>query len=446
MSLTFWLMIVLAVSVIIIIAGTTKLKLHPFIVLLVTSYITGSLAGLPFEKLASTITTGFGNIMATIGIVIVLGTIIGTILEKSNAAIKLADLVLKVVGRKQPALAMSIIGYIVSIPVFCDSGFVILSAVKKSLAFQTRKSSLMLSIALATGLYATHTFVPPTPGPVAAAGNLGLENQLGIVIGFGLVVALVAMLVGYFWSVYCGKKFKESGSAFENLLSDPVISLPSGLKSLLPIITPIFLIAMRSVATYPAKPLGEATIFAIFSFAGQPVNALLIGFVLSLFLFPRLNQETLTGWIGEGVSASAPILLITGAGGAFGAVLKEAQIGDSIGNLLAGYELGIFLPFIIAAAFKTAQGSTTVSMVATSAIIAPLLSSLGLHSQFDTVLALMATGAGAMTFSHANDSYFWVVTQFSDLDVKTGLKTHSVATFIQGTVTMLFIYFINLIF
>jgi GntP family gluconate:H+ symporter len=442
-----WLITVLVISVLFIILGTTKLKIHPFIVLLLTSYLAGALAGLPIEKIAVTITTGFGNIMATIGIVIVLGTVIGIILEKSNAAIKLAELVLKLVGKRFPGLAMSIIGYIVSIPVFCDSAFVILSSLKKSLVQKTGKSSVALTIALATGLYATHTFVPPTPGPIAAAGNLGLENQLGLVILFGLLVAAFAMFTGYLWASYIGKKYTNNeNEIFETEEPQNEFKLPSAAKSLMPILVPIILISLRSVATYPTEPFGNGTLFLFFSFCGQPVNALLIGFLLSMLLFPKFNKETLTGWIGDGISAAAPIILITGAGGAFGTILKEAQIGEIIGNLLANYQLGIFLPFIIAAAFKTAQGSTTVAMIATSAIIAPMLASIGLDSLMGKVLAVMATGAGAMTISHANDSYFWVVTQFSGLDVKTGLKTHTMGTLIQGVSSIIFVYLLTLIF
>lgn len=444
---TYWLLIVLLVSILFIILGTTKFKLHPFIVLLLASYLAGAMAGLPIDQIAATIATGFGNIMAYIGIVIVLGTIIGVILEKSNAAIKLAEIVLKVVGKKFPGLAMSIIGYIVSIPVFCDSAFVILSSLRKSLVAKTGKSSVALSIALATGLYATHTFVPPTPGPIAAAGNLGLENQLGLVILFGLVVATFAMFTGYLWAIYAGKKY----TATEEVKTEPEIKekeiiLPSASKSLLPILLPILLIALRSIATYPTQPLGEGFLFSFLNFIGQPINALLIGFLLSFLLFPKFNKETLTGWIGDGISAAAPILLITGAGGAFGTILKETQIGDTLGNILAGYELGIFLPFIIAAAFKTAQGSSTVALVATSALIAPLLSTVGLDSLYGKVLAVMATGAGAMTISHANDSFFWVVTQFSGMDVKTGYRTQTVATLIQGVSSMLLIYILSLFF
>ena len=442
-----WLIFVLIISVLFIILGTTKLKLHPFVVLLLASYLAGALAGLPIENIAVSIARGFGDIMAYIGIVIVLGTIIGTILEKSNAAIKLAELVLKLVGKRFPALAMSLIGYIVSIPVFCDSAYVILSSLKKSLVHQTKKPSVALSIALSTGLYATHTFVPPTPGPIAAAGNLGLDDQLGLVILFGLAVALVALFAGYLWASFAGKKYttSEDTEKFSQNISEN-LKLPSATKSLLPILIPIVLIALRSVATYPAKPFGTGFFYAFLNFTGQPVNALLIGFLLAFLLFPVFNKETLTGWIGDGISAAAPILLITGAGGAFGAILKETQIGETIGNMLADYQLGIFLPFIIAAAFKTAQGSSTVSLVATSALIAPLLSTIGLDSLNGKVLAVMATGAGAMTISHANDSFFWVVTQFSGMDVKTGYKTHTVATLIQGVTAMIFIFILNLVF
>lgn len=441
-----WLIIVLIISVLFIILGTTRLKIHPFIVLLLASYLAGALAGLPMESIAASIARGFGDIMAYIGIVIILGTIIGTILEKSNAAIKLAGLVLRLVGKRYPALAMSITGYIVSIPVFCDSGYIILSSLKKSLVHQTKKPSAALSIALATGLYATHTFVPPTPGPLAAAGNLGLDDHLGLVILWGAAVAVVALLAGYFWASFAGNRYStsEDSEPFAQHLADRTQS-PSATKAILPIMVPIVLIALRSVASYPTRPFGTGFFYAFLDFTGQPVNALFIGFLLSLLLFPVFNKETLTGWIGDGISAAAPILLITGAGGAFGTILKETQIGETIGNMLAGYHLGIFLPFIIAAAFKTAQGSSTVALVAASALMAPLLPSLGLDSLNGKVLAVMAIGAGAMTISHVNDSYFWVVTQFSGMDVNTGYRTHTMATLIQGVTTIVFIYLLTLV-
>ncbi len=447
MTGTVGLIAVLLISVLFIILGTSKFKLHPFLVLLLASYLAGALAGMPATEIVTTISTGFGNIMAYIGIVIILGTIIGTILEKSHAAVKLAEIVLKLVGKRFPALAMSIIGYLVSIPVFCDSAYIILSSLKKSIRQKTGKPSVALSIALATGLYATHTFVPPTPGPIAAAGNLGLENQLGLVILFGLAVALVAMFTGYFWAAFAGRHYTSTEDR-EEIPEDAGIQLllPSGVKALSPIVVPIILIALRSVATYPSQPLGDGLITTILDFAGQPVNALLIALFLAFLLFPKFDRETLTGWVGEGISTAAPILLITGAGGAFGTILKETHIGETLGYLLADYQLGIFLPFLIAAAFKTAQGSSTVALVATSALIAPLMASIGLDSLNGKVLAVMATGAGAMTISHANDSFFWVVTQFSGMDVKTGYRAHTTATLLQGTVSMAFVYILSVFF
>ncbi len=428
------------ISVLFIIVGTTKLKMHPFLVLLLASYGVGFMSGMPAPEIVKVITGGFGNIMAYIGIVIILGTIIGTILEKSGAAIKLGELVIRLVGKKYPALAMGLIGYIVSIPVFCDSAFVILSSLKRSLIRKTGRSAIAMSIALSTGLYATHTLVPPTPGPIAAAGNLGIENQLGMVILLGLLVAVVAMLVGYWWANYTGKRYQ---SEEDHLVEeDQVIDerqLPSGWLSVLPIFLPIILIAIRSIVLLVAEN-ETGILFQTINFLGDPVNALFLG-LFSSFLLIKGKSEKITEWVGSGIQASASILIITGAGGAFGAMLKATHIGDSLGALLADYELGIFLPFIIAAALKTAQGSSTVSLVATSALIAPLLPGLGLDSAMGKSLSVLAVGAGAMTISHANDSFFWVVTQFSKMPVSVGYKTHTLATLFQGLAAMLTIYF-----
>lgn len=441
----YFLLMILILAIAAIVAGTSKLKIHPFLVLLAASYFIAISAGMPAGQIAGTISSGFGNLMSGIGMVIVLGTIIGTVLEKSGAAIKLAEVVIRVIGPKYPALAMSIIGYIVSVPVFCDSAYIILSSLKKSLARQTGKPPITLSIALATGLYATHTFVPPTPGPIAAAGNLGLDNQLGTVILFGLLIGAVAMLTGYWWSLRTAGMQVSVPEVAEEEAPATGFKLPSTWKAILPIAIPIVLIAIRSIAMLPGKPFGEAGLYHVIDFAGAPLNALLAGFLCSMLLFPHFNKETLSDWIGDAIKIAAPILLITGAGGSFGAVLKETQIGDVLGSTLAQYKLGIFLPFIVAAIFKTAQGSSTVSLVATSALIAPLLATLGLDSTYGAALAVMATGAGAMTVSHANDSYFWVVTQFSGMDVPTGYRAHTMATLIQGLTAMAATWVLSLI-
>ena len=237
------LIVILLVAIGFIVLSTSKWKLHPFIALLVAAYGIAFSVGMKYVDIAKTITSGFGSILAYIGIVIVLGTIIGVILEKSGAAVKMANVVLKVVGKHRPVLAMSIIGYIVSIPVFCDSGFVILNALKRSMVKQLKVSGVAMSVALATGLYATHTLVPPTPGPIAAAGNLMVGN-LGLVIVVGLFVAIFTMLAGYFWAMTKGSQYKSGEDLDIDLEKDSEVqakygTLPSAFKSFAPIFIPV---------------------------------------------------------------------------------------------------------------------------------------------------------------------------------------------------------------
>ncbi|MCG9963880.1 GntP family permease [Shewanella cutis] len=437
-----------------IVIATSKFKLHPFLTLILAAFIGAFAYGLPSGDIAKTITTGFGNILGYIGLVIVLGTIIGIILEKSGAAITMADVVIKVLGKRFPTLTMSIIGYLVSIPVFCDSGFVILNSLKQSMANRMKVSSVSMSVALATGLYATHTFVPPTPGPIAAAGNLGLESNLGLVIGVGLLVAAVASFAGMLWANrFAGvepdgegaEELKAQAADFE-ALKQSYGTLPSPLKAFAPIFVPILLICLGSVANFPSAPLGKEGLFSLLVFLGQPVNALLIGLFLSALLLKSTNKiAEFSERISQGLVAAAPIILITGAGGAFGAVLKATPIGDFLGSSLSALGVGIFMPFIVAAALKSAQGSSTVALVATSALVAPMLGDIGLGSEMGRVLTVMAIGAGAMTVSHANDSFFWVVAQFSRMSVKQAYKAQTMATLIQGVTAMLAVYVLSLV-
>ena len=398
-------LILLAVIAFIVIA-TSKFKLHPFLTLILPSFMAAFAFGLPSADIAKTITSGFGGILGYIGLVIVLGTIIGTILEKSGAAITMADVVIKVLGKRFPTLTMSIIGYIVSIPVFCDSGFVILNSLKQSMANRMKVSSVAMSVALATGLYATHTFVPPTPGPIAAAGNLGLESNLGLVIFVGVFVAIIAALAGTLWA----NRFthvQPDGEGAEELLNQvedyeklkqAYGKLPSPTRAFAPIFVPIVLICFGSIANFPSAPLGDGTLFDVLAFLGQPVNALMIGLLLSLSLLKSSDKvKEFSERISQGLIVAAPILLITGAGGAFGAVLKATEIGTFLGSSLSALGIGIFMPFIVAAALKSAQGSSTVALVATSALVAPMLGDIGLASDMGRVLTVMAIGAGAIS-------------------------------------------------
>ncbi|HDZ9221037.1 TPA: GntP family permease [Vibrio cholerae] len=445
------ILILLAVIAFIVLA-TTKFKVHPFLALLLAAFLGAFAYGLPADTIAKTITTGFGGILGYIGLVIVLGTIIGVILEKSGAAITMADTVIKLLGERFPTLTMSIIGYIVSIPVFCDSGFVILNSLKESLAKRLATSSVAMSVALATGLYATHTFVPPTPGPIAAAGNLGLESQLGLVIAIGLFVAAVAAIAGMLWANRFQKveadivDVQESSKQDWQALKASYGTLPTASQAFAPIFVPILLICLGSIAKFPSFPVGQGMAFEVLGFLGQPLTALLIGLLLSVRLLKSTDKVAEFGErISQGITSAAPILLITGAGGAFGAVLKATPLGDYLGTTLSALGVGIFMPFIVAAALKSAQGSSTVALVTTSALVAPLLGQLGLDSEMGRALTVMAIGAGAMTVSHANDSFFWVVSQFSRMSVGLAYRAQTMATLVQGVTAMAVVYVLSLV-
>ena len=455
----------LAIVIAFIVFSTAKLKWHPFLVLVLAAFLTAFFYGMPLPKIADTVGTGFGSILGSIGLVIVFGTIIGLVMERTGAAVVMAESVIKVLGERFPTLTMSVIGAIVSIPVFCDSGYVILNSLKETLAKRLKVSSIAMSVALATGLYATHNFVPPTPGPIAAAGNLGLADNLGLVIVMGLVVSVPACLAGWLWANRFVHEQPQgegaAGQAAEG--AAPSASgagaeaadaadrarygqMPSPLMAFMPIVLPIALICIGSVAAFPSRPLGSGLLFTVAAFLGKPLCALLIGFLFSLLLIRGEDRtERISALITQGLVLAAPILLITGAGGAFGAVIKETPVGSYLGHTLSSLGLGVFMPFVVAAALKTAQGSSTVSLVTTSTLVAPLMASIGLDSEMGRLLCVMAIGAGAMTVSHANDSYFWVVTQFSRMSVAQALRAQTAATAVQGTVAILFIWLLSLV-
>ncbi|MCL7751855.1 GntP family permease [Guyparkeria hydrothermalis] len=447
----------LIIVVIALVFATAKLRMHPFLALLLAAFAMALAGGIAPKEAISIINDGFGGTLGYIGIVIALGTIIGVILERTGAAIVMAEAIIRLLSDRFPNFTVSLIGYIVSIPVFCDSGYVILNSLKNAMAKKTGISVVAMSVALATGLFATHNFVPPTPGPIAAAANLGIADSLGLVILMGLLVAAVTAIVGALWA----SRYSDPANEAELLEPDPISEAvgeeieepepdmahrPSTLASFMPIIAPIALICLGSIASLATRDAEPGFVADFFIFFGQPVVALAIGVIFALTLVKggdkkdRFHQMTV-----DGILLSAPIILITGAGGAFGNVLRSTPLGDQLGAMLTGLGLGLFVPFIIAAALKSAQGSSTVALVTASTLVAPLLPDLGLDSDMGMVLAVMAVGAGAMTVSHANDSFFWVVSQFSRMKVSTAYKTFTTATLLQGISAMITIYILGLI-
>jgi len=444
-----FLLFLLVVAVVFIVLTTAKLKIHPFLALLIAAFGYGVLSHeLTLEEVAKSVNQGFGGTIGHIGIVVLAGAVIGTFLEKSGGAFRLAETTLRAVGKKNVPLAMAVIGYIVSVPVFCDSAFVILSPLCKALSRKAKCSLAAGAVALSLGLYATHTMVPPTPGPVAAAGLIGAD--LGLVILWGSIVSIIALMAGWLYAIKFAVNVKiDSVVALEESTPEERIKeMPSAFKSIVPILLPIILIVGKSICEFPTRPFGSGKVAEITCFIGQPVVALLIGVFFSFLLPKQLTKEMLSssGWVGQAVVSAATIIIITGCGGAFGKVLQNSGIDNVVRAYLGeSVNLNIWLPFIIAAALKTAQGSSTVAIVTTAGIVSPLLDTIGLETATAKALVVVAIGAGSMVVSHANDSYFWVVTGLSGMTVKQGYRLQTLGTLIEGCAAAGALFIISLI-
>lgn len=452
------LILTFLVAIIIMIYMIAKLKVHPFLALMSISITLALVAGLPLARIPTIIGDGFSGTFKSIGIVIIFGAIIGTVLEKTGAALKLADMVVKVVGQKRPELAMLIMGWVVGIPVFCDSGFVVLNPIREAIRKKILANPVGMAVALSAGLYAAHVFIPPTPGPIAAAGAVGLGNNLLLVIGMGFLVSIPVLIASYAFAKYIGKRV----SLTEEAEADQVISqsyedllkqygkLPSGFLSLAPIFAPIILMALGSIS----KIMGITGDFGtLLQFLGNPIIALAIGVIFSIFLLSSSNKlsefDTLTN---DTLKVAGPILFITAAGGVLGNVITQAGFVEYIKlNAHSISAAGIFFPFIISAILKTAQGSSTVAIITTASIMGmfnasdSLMNALGLTSEIAAALTVMAISAGAMCVSHANDSYYWVVTNFTKLTPQQGYRTQTILTFIMGVVGILTVYLLSLV-
>ena len=425
MGLFLWLLFVVAVIVWL----TVRMNLHPFLALLFGAILMGFLARLEIAVLAGALADGFGNTLRSIGIVIAAGAIIGEYLERSGGAKVLANKILSMVGEKNSPISMSVTGYIVSIPVFCDSGFIVLSALNKAIAKRAGISLAVLAVALASGLYATHVFVPPTPGPLAAAATLGAD--VGWVLILGLLVSLPVMAAALLYATrFCSRY--EILYDHEEPHQEIQLVPPSFFLALFPIVAPILLIALKSVAQLGSQPFGEGLFYSSLLFLGDPIMALLIGVLLAFLMVRGGKNRIQHEWLEEALKKAGIIILITGAGGAFGSVLRETDLGLFAASFAEIGGLGVLIPFLIAAFLKTAQGSSTVAIITAAAITAPLLTPMGLDSVLGKALTVLAVGAGSLTVSHVNDSYFWVVAKFSEMDTSTALRTHTIATLIMG--------------
>lgn len=445
------LIIVFALAIVLLIVSISKWGVHPFLAIMGIALILAVGIGIPLETIPNTIGKGFSSIFTSIGIVIILGTIIGLILEKTGAAIRLADAIIRIIGEKHPQLAIMLIGWIISVPVFCDSGFVIVNPIRKWLARKTNFSSVTLTVALSAGLYISHVFIPPTPGPIATAGLVGLESNLLLVIGLGVATSIIPLTAAYFFATAIGKRVKSSDELDVESISQAYNqhNLPGTAASVTPILLPIILMAGGSIASF-AKMEGFTAQLLIF--LGKPIIALTAGLISALPLLCRSKMgKELYNITQDSLKTSGPIIFITAAGSVLGQVIIEAGFVQYIQqNASSLANIGLFFPFVIAALIKTSQGSSTVAMTTTAGIMglyfsdASLMAALGMTTPIDAALTVMAIGAGAMTVSHANDSYFWVVTNFGGLTPQNGYRTQTALTLILGITSIITLYAISL--
>lgn len=433
--------ILVGVSIIAIIYLTSVLKLKAFIALFIVSVFL-AFTTLPSDRIIATIKEGFGSTMASIGFLIILGAIIGITLDKTGGTLSIARYILSKTGDNRSVQALGITGFITGLPIFCDSGFIILSGLAKSFSAKSKIAMPLMATVLATSLYSVHCLIPPHPGALAAAGLF--QVNIGYLIVAGTLFAIPGALAAYFWTKWMTKG-KEYPPAKEPTVDAQIVheNLPSPLLSFMPIVVPLLLITIKSLLTMIDKG-GQSLVAKIFFFPGDPIFALSIGVILSLFLLKKKSIESMNSVFGEAIEKAGPILIVTAAGGMFGMVIKATGTGEAMGKILAGTSIGLVVPFLIAVLMKTAQGSSTVAIITTASFVAPMLSMLGLDSEAGKLFAMLAMGAGSMIVSHANDSYFWVVSNFSEIDPGTTLKVYSSSTIVMGTVVFFCVWITSL--
>ncbi len=437
---------ILLVAVGFVIWSTAHKKLNPFFALALAALGVGLLSGIGLNEVVGQMKAGFGHTMEKVGVLIILGTTLGILLEKTGATVSMAEYILKKVSEKNAPLGIALTGYIIGFPIFCDSGFIVLNGINHSIVKRTHWTMVVMATALGTSLYAVHCLVPPHPGITVAVETAG--GDFGMVILLGALLAVPATAVGLLYAYWGGKRVADDYAPLAD--SGEVRAerkLPPVGLSFVPVVLPVVLIGSgASVKLLIEYTAGGGTFERVLLFLGDPIIALGIGVLAALLLLRKEDKGHLSHWLTEGVEKAGGILAIIGAGGMFGEILQRSGVASDLGNMLTGASLGVFFPFLIAAFMKTAQGSSTVAVITAAALVTPLLKDLGLDSPLELTMAILSLGAGSMCVSHTNDAYFWVINRFSNLSTASTLKVYSVATLLMGVVTQLLIWCILLVF
>jgi len=440
------LIIGLVIGVFLLVFFVVKTKIHAFMALIISAMLVALIGGVSPSAIPPMITGGFGGTLGSIGIIIGLGIIMGQLFELSGAAERMALTFIKLFGKGREQLALAITGMIVSIPVFCDSAFVILFPIAKSISRKTRQNIVKLAGGLAIGLGLTHTVAPPTPGPLAAA--MAFNVDLGAMILGGVALSIPCLIAALIYinrfadkELYIAPTEDGEDITFErealNLdaidLSDPRHDLPSTLLAFLPILLPIVLIVIENFVNAGFIPL-QGMVREYVRFIGTPIVAVAIGTLIAIYTLTKTRtRDEVLGEMDEGIKAAGIILLVTGGGGALGRVIQDTGLGGMIADGLTGIGIPlIILPFIIATIVRFIQGSGTVSIVTAANITAPIILEANANgANVNLLLAALAASMGGLFFSYFNDSYFHVVNRLTGIkDGKMQMK------FWSGTTTV----------
>lgn len=428
--------ILVILSIILVILATAKLRLNAFFSLITTSILL-ALFLLGPENTPEVLKNGFGVTLGSIGLIIIFGTTLGVLLEKSGATHGMANYILRFVRKEKSSRAIAITGTITGLPIFCDSGFIVLNGLNHSISRKSGIPLAKMAAILAISLYTLHCFIPPHPGITAAVGIMSVD--IGLMVILGTSIALPGVFIGYLWIRFISGKTKNLNEIQNKWPEEDVVVTPSPFLSFLPVLLPLFLISINSMYTL-LNGLTGTWYSEIITLAGNPAIALFIGILSVILIMDAEKTRQTDAYLVESIEKSGPILLITAAGGTFGAVIKATGVGEIFSDFLAGTNLGLLIPFLMALLLKTAQGSSTVAAITSASIIAPILPGLAMDTENGKILVLLALGAGTMAVSHTNDSFFWVVTKFSGIPPRLTLKLFSSSTLVVSIFTFLVIY------
>ena len=459
----------LALGIIVMIVLVMKTKVHSFMALLIAAMITGIIGGMPISDitladgttqtgLITAIQEGFGSTLKSTGIIIGLGVMMGGILEKTGAAERMAYSFIKKIGNGKEELALGITGWLVSIPVFADSAIGIFAPLCKAMSRVTGKSVIALALALACGLQCTHVMVPPTPGPLTAAGMMGVDVGQMIITGALMSVPiLIAALLYAHWvgkkiyqipredGTYDRKEFKKEYLKSMDQLDEIMGSkkLPGLGESLAPILIPLVLILSKTVCDFVGVDK-ESFIYSIITLVGSPIVALALGTTIAVYGIGKdIPKDKLMNIMGDSIKDTGMIMLITGAGGALGNIIKVSGIGDVLGATVVSWPIpAILIPVLIGALMRLALGSATVAITTAASLTAPLITTLGLNP----VLLAQASCIGAIAFSYFNDSGFWVFNgMFGLTEIKDQLRCKTAVSFVMTGVGIVELLILNMI-